>query len=158
MKKQQYSWRLVAEVKGEDLSLGTFWTDEEAAKHFDAGYEWQNDPSSRGGNVSINSEVYKCRKYISDSGDSGEDDEDASGAPSRVASDVEEEAAPQPPKGRGRKAAAAPEAAPALEVATKKRRNARSDPSARAVPSCAFRVALIHVHVSACIRTLCRSI
>ena len=34
VKKQQYSWRLVAEVKGNELSLGTFWTDEEAAKHF----------------------------------------------------------------------------------------------------------------------------
>jgi hypothetical protein len=71
VKKQQYSWRLVAEVKGNELSLGTFWTNEEAAKRFKTGYEWQNNPSSRSGNVSIQSVWYKCRKYISDSAEEG---------------------------------------------------------------------------------------
>ena len=145
MKKQQYSWHLVAEVKGEDMSLGTFWTDEEAAKHFKTGYEWQNDPSSRGGNVSINSEVYRCRKYISDSGDDariyvrivelaegthykieqgypdgdfdGDDDVVVSGAPSKVASEDEDEEAAKGAVPRVRKAAGAPAPAPAAAPA-----------------------------------------
>ena len=135
MKKQQYSWHLVAEVKGEDMSLGTFWTDEEAAKHFKTGYEWQNDPSSRSGNVSIQSVWYNCRKYISDSAEEGRiyvriveleggtqykieqgypiddgDDEDASRGQSRVASDADEpEPVEKKAKGRGKNVAAAPE-------------------------------------------------
>ena len=146
-------------------------------------YELEND-NPRSGNVSINSELYKCRKYISDSGDDariyvrivelaegthykieqgypvgdfdGDDDDVVSGAPSKVASEDEAEAAAQPANARGKRAAAAPEAAPAPEPAGKKRRAAQSDPSARAVPTCAFRVVLIRV--SACIRTLCCSI
>ena len=53
---------------GEGLSLGGVWTEAEAAKHFSSLYEFEND-NPRSGNVSINSELYKCRKYISDSGD-----------------------------------------------------------------------------------------
>ena len=43
------------------------WTEAEAAKHFDSRYEFENG-NPRSGNVFINTEVYKCRKYISDSG------------------------------------------------------------------------------------------
>ena len=172
----------IADIAGEDLTLGGVWTQGEAAKHFDMVYKFEND-TPRGGHVSRDSEVYKCRKYIADvdgheriyvrviemqegtdykieqgypigHGDNDDDDEEGgSGAISGVPSDNEEEAAAKQPKARAKRAAAAPEAAPAPEPAGKKRRAAQSDPSARAVPTCAFRVVLIRV--SACIRTLC---
>ena len=40
----------------------------EAQNHFGVDYKFEND-TPRGGNVSINSEVYTCRKYIADSDD-----------------------------------------------------------------------------------------
>ena len=64
-KKMQFSWKHVAEINGEDLSLGGVWTQELAAKHFDIRYKFEND-TPRGGHVSRDSEVYKCRKYIAD--------------------------------------------------------------------------------------------
>ena len=64
-KKMQFSWKHVAEINGEDLSLGGVWTQGEAAKHFDIVYKFEND-TPRSGNVSRDSEVFKCRKYIAD--------------------------------------------------------------------------------------------
>ena len=64
-KKMQFSWKHVAEINGEDLSLGGVWTPELAAKHFDIVYKFEND-TPRGGHVSRDSEVFKCRKYIAD--------------------------------------------------------------------------------------------
>ena len=64
-KKMQFSWKHVAEINGEDLSLGGVWTQELAAKHFDIVYKFEND-TPRGGHVSRDSEVFKCRKYIAD--------------------------------------------------------------------------------------------
>ena len=112
-KKQAFSWKYVANIEGEGLTLGGVWTRGEAAKHFDLAYKSEND-NPRGGNVSINSEVYTCCKYIANSGDNervyvrivemaegthykieqgyplcdgdGDDDEDGvTGAPSKVA-------------------------------------------------------------------------
>ena len=131
---------------GEGLSLGGVWTEAEAANHFNSLYEFEND-NPRGGNVSINSEVYRCRKYISDSGDDARiyvrivelaegthykieqgypvgdfdgDNDDESGGPSKVASEDEaaEDAAEPPPKARSKKAAAAPAATPAPAAAS----------------------------------------
>ena len=67
-KKQAFLWKYVANIQGEGLTLGVVWTRGEAQKHFDLVYNLEND-TPRGGNVSINSEVYKCRKYIADCGD-----------------------------------------------------------------------------------------
>jgi len=64
-KKMQFSWKHVTEVNGEDLTLGGVWTQELAAQHFDVGYKFEND-TPRSGNVSRDSEVFKCRKYIAD--------------------------------------------------------------------------------------------
>ena len=64
-KKMQFSWKHVTEVNGEDLTLGAVWTQELAAQHFDVGYKFEND-TPRSGNVSRDSEVFKCRKYIAD--------------------------------------------------------------------------------------------
>ena len=64
-KKMQFSWKHVAEISGQDLNLGGVWTQELAAKHFDIRYKFEND-TPRGGHVSRDSEVYKCRKYIAD--------------------------------------------------------------------------------------------
>ena len=64
-KKMQFSWKHVAEISGQDLNLGGVWTQELAAKHFDIRYKFEND-TPRSGNVSRDSEVYKCRKYIAD--------------------------------------------------------------------------------------------
>ena len=64
-KKMQFSWKHVTEVNGEDLTIGGVWTQELAAQHFDVGYKFEND-TPRSGNVSRDSEVFKCRKYIAD--------------------------------------------------------------------------------------------
>ena len=151
-KKQAFSWKYVADIKGEGLTLGGVWTRDEAARHFDLAYKFEND-NPRGGNVSINSEVYKCRKYIADSGDNervyvrivemaegthykieqgyplgdGDGDDDdvvVSGAPSKVASEDEDEEAAKGAVPRVRKAAGAPAPAPAVAPAAagKKRR------------------------------------
>ena len=147
-KKMQFSWKHVAEINGEDLSLGGVWTQELAAKHFDIVYKFEND-TPRGGHVSRDSEVFKCRKYIADVdghpriyirviemqegtdymieqgypiGDNDNDDDDAeggSGAISGALSDNEEEAAATQPKARAKRAAAAAEEAPATQPAEK---------------------------------------
>ena len=153
-KKMQFSWKHVAEINGEDLSLGGVWTQELAAKHFDIVYKFEND-TPRSGNVSRDSEVFKCRKYIADVdghpriyirviemtegtdymieqgypiGDNDDDDDDDpdSGPASEEVPSAEEDKPPaKQPKGRSKKAAEAPEAAPAAEAAVgrKKRRN-----------------------------------
>ena len=64
-KKMQFSWKHVTEISGEDLNIGGVWTQELAAKHFDIVYKFEND-TPRSGNVSRDSEVFKCRKYIAD--------------------------------------------------------------------------------------------
>ena len=150
-KKMQFSWKHVAEISGQDLNLGGVWTQELAAKHFDIRYKFEND-TPRGGHVSRDSEVYKCRKYIADvdgheriyvrviemqegtdykieqgypTGHGDNDDDDAeggSGAISGVPSDNEEEAAAKQPKARAKRAAAAAEEAPATQPAEKKKK------------------------------------
>ena len=142
----------IADIAGEDLTLGGVWTQERAAKHFDIVYKFEND-TPRGGHVSRDSEVYKCRKYIADVdghpriyirviemqegtdykieqgypiGDSDDDDDDAdpgSGPASEgFRRPEEEEAAAKQPKARAKRAAAAPEAAPAPEPAEKQKK------------------------------------
>jgi hypothetical protein len=59
----QFSWKHVAEISGKELNLGGVWTQERAAMHFSPVYKFEND-TPRSGNVSRDSEVYKCRKYI----------------------------------------------------------------------------------------------
>jgi hypothetical protein len=137
-RKQAFSWKFVANIQGEGLTLGGVWTRAEAQNHFGVDYKFDND-TPRGGNVSIKSEVFKRRKYFADSGDymyvriveieegteytieqgyplgdgDGDDDEDdPSGAPSKAASEVDEEEAAQTAPSRVRKAAGAPAPAP----------------------------------------------
>ena len=147
-KKMQFSWKHVAEISGEDLNIGGVWTQELAAKHFDIRYKFEND-TPRGGHVSRDSEVYKCRKYIADVdgqpriyirvveieegteykieqgypiGDNDDDDDDdpGSGPASEEVPSAEEDKPPaKQPKGRSKKAAEAAEAAPAPEAAEK---------------------------------------
>ena len=144
-RKQAFSWKWVANIQGEGLTLGGVWTRAEAANHFAVDDKFEND-NPRGGNVSINSKVYKCRKYFADCGDNeriyirivelaegthykieqgyplgdgdGDDDEeDPSGAPSQAASEVGED---EVPKARSKRAVAAPAVAPAPEAAADK--------------------------------------
>jgi hypothetical protein len=153
-KKMQFSWKHVAEISGKELNLGGVWTQERAALHFSPVYKFEND-TPRSGNVSRDSEVYKCRKYIAAAdghpriyirvveieegteykieqgypiGDNDDDDDDpGSGPASEEVPSAEEDKPPanKQPKGRSKKAAEAPEAAPAAEAAVgrKKRRN-----------------------------------
>jgi hypothetical protein len=122
--------------------------DGSTAKHFSAGYEWENDPNSRSGNVSIESVTYKCRRYISDSGEEGrihirivelckgerykieqgylidgEDEDDASAALAHIERSLRRV---NPPKGKRKKAPAAPEAAPAPSAVTRPKRAKRA--------------------------------
>ena len=149
-KKMQFSWKHVTEVNGEDLTIGGVWTQELAAQHFDVGYKFEND-TPRSGNVSRDSEVFKCRKYIADVdgqpriyirvveieegteykieqgypiGDNDDDDDDPGSGPASEEAPVEEEEKPLPvkPKGRSKKAAEAAEAAPAPEAAPGKKK------------------------------------
>ena len=115
-------------------------------------YKFEND-TPRGGHVSRDSEVFKCRKYIADGdpriyirvveieegteykieqgypiGDNDDDDDDDPGsspASEEVPSAEEDKPPPTKAKGRSKKAAEAAEAAPAPEAAPgkKKRRN-----------------------------------
>jgi hypothetical protein len=149
-KKMQFSWKHVTEVNGEDLTIGGVWTQELAAQHFDVGYKFEND-TPRSGNVSRDSEVFKCRKYIADVdgqpriyirvveieegteykieqgypiGDNDDDDDDDPGsgpASEEVPSAEEDKPPPTKAKGRSKKAAEAAEAAPAPEAATGKK-------------------------------------
>ena len=149
-KKMQFSWKHVTEVNGEDLTIGGVWTQELAAQHFDVGYKFEND-TPRSGNVSRDSEVFKCRKYIADVdgqpriyirvveieegteykieqgypiGDNDDDDDDDPGSgPASEEVPVAEEEVPQAeqPKGRSKKAAEAAGAAPAPEAANGKK-------------------------------------
>jgi hypothetical protein len=149
-KKMQFSWKHVAEINGEDLSLGGVWTQELAAKHFDIVYKFEND-TPRSGNVSRDSEVFKCRKYIADvdghpriyirviemtegtdymieqgypigdNDDDDDDDPDSGPASEEVPSAEEEKPQAKQPKGRSKKAAEAAEAAPAAAAATGKK-------------------------------------
>ena len=145
----QFSWKHVTEVNGEDLTLGGVWTQELAAQHFDVGYKFEND-TPRSGNVSRDSEVFKCRKYIADVdgqpriyirvveieegteykieqgypiGDNDDDDDDPGSGPAseEVPSAEEDKPPPTKAKGRSKKAAEAAEAAPAPEAATGKK-------------------------------------
>ena len=150
-KKMQFSWKHVAEINGEDLTLGGVWTQERAALHFSPVYKFEND-TPRGGHVSRDSEVYKCRKYIADVdgqpriyirvveieegteykieqgypiGDNDDDDDDdpGSGPASEEVPSAEEDKPPaKQPKGRSKKAAEAAEAAPAPEAAPGKKK------------------------------------
>ena len=143
----------MAEVEGEDMSLWDFWTAEQAGRHFNL-----LQPRLRVGERPLLPQRqrfhrYKCRKYITDSdAEAGrihvrivelsegqrykieqgylidDGDEDASGGPSKPASD-----SPKSPKrslnrlkAKNKKAAAAPEAPPppAAATGTKKRRKA----------------------------------
>ena len=148
-KKMQFSWKHVAEISGKELTLGGVWTQELAAKHFDIRYKFEND-TPRGGHVSRDSEVYKCRKYIADVdgqpriyirvveieegteykieqgypiGDNDDDDDDPGSGPAseEVPSAEENKPPPAKAKGRSKKAAEAAEAAPAPEAATGKK-------------------------------------
>jgi hypothetical protein len=148
-KKMQFSWKHVTEVNGEDLTLGGVWTQELAAQHFDVGYKFEND-TPRSGNVSRDSEVFKCRKYIADVdgqpriyirvveieegteykieqgypiGDNDDDDDDPGSGPAseEVPSAEVDKPPPTKAKGRSKKAAEAAEAAPAPEAATGKK-------------------------------------
>ena len=148
-KKMQFSWKHVTEISGEDLTLGGVWTQELAAQHFDVGYKFEND-TPRSGNVSRDSEVFKCRKYIADVdgqpriyirvveieegteykieqgypiGDNDDDDDDPGSGPAseEVPSAEEDKPPPTKAKGRSKKAAEAAEAAPAPEAATGKK-------------------------------------
>ena len=140
-KKMQFSWKHVTEVNGEDLTLGGVWTQELAAQHFDVGYKFEND-TPRSGNVSRDSEVFKCRKYIADVdgqpriyirvveieegteykieqgypiGDNDDDDDDdpGSGPASEEVPGAEEEEEQRPQPPKGRKQKAAGAPAPA---------------------------------------------
>ena len=140
-KKMQFSWKHVAEISGQDLNLGGVWTQELAAKHFDIRYKFEND-TPRGGHVSRDSEVYKCRKYIADVdgqpriyirvveieegteykieqgypiGDNDDDDDDdpGSGPASEEVPGAEEEEEQRPQPPKGRKQKAAGAPAPA---------------------------------------------
>ena len=147
-KKMQFSWKHVAEISGEDLTLGGVWTQELAAQHFDVVYKFETN-TPRSGNVSRDSEVFKCRKYIADGdpriyirvveieegteykieqgypiGDNDDDDDDDPGTgPASEEVTVAEEEVPLPvkPKGRSKKAAEAAGAAPAPEAANGKK-------------------------------------
>jgi hypothetical protein len=150
-KKMQFSWKHVAEISGKELNLGGVWTQERAAMHFSPVYKFEND-TPRSGNVSRDSEVYKCRKYIAAAdghpriyirvveieegteykieqgypiGDDDDEDDPGSGPGSEEVPGGEEEVT-QPPKAKGRskKAVEAAEAAPATQPAEepKKRR------------------------------------
>jgi hypothetical protein len=46
-KKMQFTWKHVAEIAGEDLTLGGVWTQELAAQHFDADLKFKNDTRPR---------------------------------------------------------------------------------------------------------------
>ena len=150
-KKLQFSWKWVTNIQGEDLTLGGVWTQELAAQHFDADLKFEND-TPRGGHVSRDSEVYKCRKYIADVdgqpriyirvveieegteykieqgypiGDNDDDDDDPGSGPASEevpGAEEEEEQRPQPPKGRKQKAAGAPAPAPAPEAAPEQKK------------------------------------
>ena len=140
-KKMQFSWKHVTDISGEDLNIGGVWTQELAAKHFDIGYKFEND-TPRGGHVSRDSEVYKCRKYIADVdgqpriyirvveieegteykieqgypiGDNDDDDDDdpGSGPASEEVPGAEEEEEQRPQPPKGRKQKAAGAPAPA---------------------------------------------
>jgi hypothetical protein len=129
-KKMQFSWKHVAEISGKELNLGGVWTQERAALHFSPVYKFEND-TPRGGHVSRDSEVFKCRKYIADVdghpriyirvveieegteykieqgypiGDNDDDDDDdpGSGPGSEEVPGAEEEEAAEPPKTKGR--------------------------------------------------------
>ena len=148
-KKMQFSWKHVAEISGKELNLGGVWTQERAALHFSPVYKFEND-TPRSGNVSRDSEVYKCRKYIADAdghpriyirvveieegteykieqgypiGDNDDDDDDPGTGPASEEVTVAEEEVPLPvkPKGRSKKAAEAAGAAPAPEAANGKK-------------------------------------
>ena len=149
-KKMQFSWKHVAEISGKELTLGGVWTQERAALHFSPVYKFEND-TPRSGNVSRDSEVYKCRKYIAAAdghpriyirvveieegteykieqgypiGDNDDDDDDdpGSGPASEEVPSAEEDKPPaEQPKGRRKKAAEAAGAAPAPEAATGKK-------------------------------------
>ena len=148
-KKMQFSWKHVAEISGKELTLGGVWTQELAAQHFDIVYKFEND-TPRSGNVSRDSEVFKCRKYIADVdgqpriyirvveieegteykieqgypiGDNDDDDDDPGSGPAseEVPSAEENKPPPAKAKGRSKKAAEAAEAAPAPEAATGKK-------------------------------------
>ena len=140
-RKQAFSWKWVANIQGEGLTLGGVWTRAEAANHFAVDDKFEND-NPRGGNVSINSKVCKCRKYFADrgeeedriyirvvemkegteykveqgyplgDGDGDDDEDDPSEAPPLPASDVNQEEV-VPHKGRSKRAAAAPAPEPA---------------------------------------------
>ena len=145
-KKMQFSWKHVAEISGKELNLGGVWTQERAALHFSLVYKFEND-TPRSGNVSRDSEVYKCRKYIAAAdghpriyirvveieegteykieqgypiGDDDDEDDPGSGPGSEEVpgAEEEEEQRPQPPKGRKQKAAGAPAPAPAAPEPT----------------------------------------
>ena len=145
-KKMQFSWKHVAEISGKELTLGGVWTQERAALHFSPVYKFEND-TPRSGNVSRDSEVYKCRKYIAAAdghpriyirvveieegteykieqgypiGDDDDEDDPGSGPGSEEVpgAEEEEEQRPQPPKGRKQKAAGAPAPAPAAPEPT----------------------------------------
>ena len=150
-KKMQFSWKHVAEISGKELTLGGVWTQERAAMHFSPVYKFEND-TPRSGNVSRDSEVYKCRKYIAAAdghpriyirvveieegteykieqgypiGDNDDDDDDDPGsgpASEEVPSAEEDKPPPTKAKGRSKKAAEAAEAAPAPEAAPGKKK------------------------------------
>ena len=150
-KKMQFSWKHVAEISGKELNLGGVWTQERAAMHFSPVYKFEND-TPRSGNVSRDSEVYKCRKYIAAAdghpriyirvveieegteykieqgypiGDNDDDDDDDPGsgpASEEVPSAEEDKPQRKQPKGRSKKAAEAAEAAPAPEAAPGKKK------------------------------------
>ena len=141
-KKMQFSWKHVAEISGKELTLGGVWTQERAALHFSPVYKFEND-TPRSGNVSRDSEVYKCRKYIADAdghpriyirvveieegteytieqgypiGDNVDDDDDddpGSGPASEEVPGAEEEEEQRPQPPKGRKQKAAGAPAPA---------------------------------------------
>jgi hypothetical protein len=140
-KKMQFTWKHVAEISGEDLTLGGVWTQELAAQHFDADLKFEND-TPRSGHVSRDSEVFKCRKYIADVdghpriyirviemqqgtdymieqgtpiGDNDDDDEGGSGPASEVPSEGEDKGPAKKTTGRSKRGAPAPEAAPVTQ-------------------------------------------
>ena len=152
-RKQSFTWKDEGNIQGEGLTLGGVWTRAEAQNHFGVDYKFEND-NPRGGNVSINSKVYKCRKYFADCGDheriyvriveieegteykieqgyplgdgDGDDDEDGvSGAHSVVASENEGEEAAKQPKARSKRAVPAPAAAPAQEATADKKKKSK---------------------------------
>ena len=144
-KKMQFSWKHVAEISGKELTLGGVWTQERVALHFSPVYKFEND-TPRSGNVSRDSEVYKCRKYIAAAdghpriyirvveieegteykieqgypiGDNDDDDDDdtGSGPASEEVPGAEEEEEQRPQPPKGRKQKAAGAPAPAPAAA-----------------------------------------